>query len=96
MKKKQTKMPSSDTPKRGGMLGEVKVVASRLAKNPASVRMYPSGEVAKSKIDSISKANPALARKIGTPVQRSKGERPQYGSLQSDLIKQAVSQKKKK
>ena len=83
----------TEVPKKGGVLKEVVVRATRLGKNPTTVRMYPKGEVAKSKIDSISKANPALAKKIGNPVQRTKYERPQYGSASSDLIKQAIKKK---
>lgn len=53
-------------------------------------RLYPSGEVENSKIDSIKRVNPALAKAIGDPFRYAPGYQAQYGTDQSDLIKAAL------
>lgn len=76
-------------------LNEVKITATRLAKPSTTTRLYPKGEVKNTQIDSIRRANPSLGRAIGQP-SRKPGQQAQFGTNQSDLIKQAIKPRKKK
>lgn len=57
----------------------------------AMVRLYPQGEVEKSKVDSISRL-PGVKKLIGAPYQKA-GETAQYGTAASDVIKQLTKRR---
>ena len=56
----------------------------------AAVRLYPKGEVEKSKIDSLVKAG--RGNLIGQPMKKP-GQVAQYGEAASDIIKKLVKSK---
>lgn len=57
----------------------------------ATVRLYPKGEVDKSKVDSISRL-PGVKKLLGSPYQKA-GEVAQYGAAASDVIKKLTKRK---
>jgi len=57
----------------------------------AMVRLYPKGEVEKSKVDSISNL-PGVKKAIGAPIQKP-GQVDQYGTAASDVIKKLTGRK---
>jgi len=55
------------------------------------VKLYPSGEIPKRKVDSL--AGAGYAKAIGNPIVK-KGMAPMYGASSSDVIKKALQPKK--
>lgn len=55
------------------------------------VKLYPSGEIPKRKVDSL--VNSGLGKAIGNPIVK-KGMAPMYGAASSDVIKKALQPKK--
>lgn len=74
-------------------LKEVTITAKKPTIKDQTISLYPKGTVRKSQIDSIKSANPKLAKVIGSPIAK-KGQKPQYGTNSSDLIKQATKKRK--
>jgi hypothetical protein len=79
------------TPPRAKMLGEVVITAKRYKKaTEAKAKLYPSGEVAKSTVDSLVKAG--RGKLIGDPIKRP-GQIDEYGAQASDVIRQLTKKK---
>lgn len=85
--------PKSRKSPRPVMLKEVSITAKKPVVKEQTIRLYPRGEVRKSQMDSLSKNNPKLAKVIGAPIAKS-GQKAQYGTNSSDLIKQATKKRK--
>ena len=76
------------------MLNEVVIKATPLTKPSTKTALYPKGEASNKQIDSLKNTSPQMKKLIGEPIKKA-GYRPQYGTNQSDIIKQALKPKPK-
>lgn len=72
-------------------LKEVKITAARPKKQMVATK---SGQIPAARVDSLKRANPTLARYIGSATKRTPGDMGRYGDAASDAIKAGLKKKK--